>query len=290
MAARFNAVRNAEPLPDPHNVSDRLDTETIEAIVNRLEARGRDKVFLSLFNYFDQIPSKARVLEVGCGTGVMSRLLSKHPGFEGSITGVDQCAGFLEVAEEKAKKENCDMSRMNFVRGDAHDLVSSGVSKDYDVVVMHTVLAHTTHPKTCLRSAAAVSAANAKLIISEGDFTSLSYGHTESWLGRQMDDALVNATFKKPDVVRKLIVDMDKTGWGLTDHEATCVAEVGNKASYWVSFAETYVPRVKASGLMDNNLVDQWLQDQAEYLAEGKFFAACNYYTLVAEKNYANVV
>eukprot|EP00466_Bigelowiella_natans_P015751 jgi/Bigna1/85489/estExt_fgenesh1_pg.C_40195 len=238
-AARFHAATSAESLPDPHNVSNKLDDETIEAIVTRLEERGEDPVFRSLFNYFDMIPSDARVLEVGCGTGVMSRALAKHPGFEGSITGVDQCIPFLEVAKKKAEEAGCDMSVTNFIEGDAHDLQTSLTNADlkdgFDVVVMHTLLSHATHPKTVLRSAAEVAGSGALLFVMDGDYEGLSFGHSEKWIGRQMDQALVEATFKRPDIIRHLVANIDRCGWSIKD-------------------------------------------------SKGKFFASCNYYTLVAQK------
>jgi len=287
-SARFHAATSAKPLPDPHNVSNQLDSETIEAIVQRLEERGRDPTFRSLFNYFDLIQPDARVLEVGCGTGVMSRTLSKHPSFHGEIVGVDQCTPFLEVAKELAVEEACDMGKLEFIEGDAHDLTYSltraGIQDKFDVIVMHTLLSHATHPNTVLRSASEVASDAANLIVMDGDYASLTYGHSEQWIGRQMDQALVDATFKKPDIIRQLVANMDQCGWQISRTKATCVAEIGSSASYWVSFAECYAPRVKASGILDTDIVDQWLLDQAENLNQGKFFASCNYYTLVAEK------
>ena len=81
-------VAQAAPLPDPHNVSHTLDDEMIAGIITRLESRGKDAVFRSLFGYFDAIksmPSCQNVLEVGAGTGVIARALQQS-GFAGHIT------------------------------------------------------------------------------------------------------------------------------------------------------------------------------------------------------------
>lgn len=57
------------PLPDPHNVSHTLDAETSARIVDRLESRGQDEIFRSLFlEYFPELSSCRNVLEIGCGT------------------------------------------------------------------------------------------------------------------------------------------------------------------------------------------------------------------------------
>jgi hypothetical protein len=58
-----------KPLPDPHNVSHSLDAETSARIVDRLESRGQDEIFRSLFlGYFPDLSSCQNVLEIGCGT------------------------------------------------------------------------------------------------------------------------------------------------------------------------------------------------------------------------------
>ena len=58
-----------KPLPDPHNVSHSLDAETSARIVDRLESRGQDEIFRSLFlGYFPDLYNCQNVLEIGCGT------------------------------------------------------------------------------------------------------------------------------------------------------------------------------------------------------------------------------
>jgi hypothetical protein len=60
------------------------------------------------------------------------------------------------------------------------------------------------------------------------------------------------------------------------------VAEIGN-GSYFKSFAETYAPYVSAAGLVAQDVVSAWLEAQKRYMAEGTFFASCNYYTFFAK-------
>jgi hypothetical protein len=79
-ASASAAAAAAKPLPDPHNVSHSLDAETSARIVDRLESRGQDEIFRSLFlGYFAELRSCKNVLEIGCGTvWLRSRLIMNH--------------------------------------------------------------------------------------------------------------------------------------------------------------------------------------------------------------------
>jgi len=97
-----------------------------------------------------------------------------------------------------------------------------------------------------------------------------------------MGSALVQATFACPDVARQLPALLAESGWGEVDAQGTCVSEVGSHFSYWKSFAEAYMPRVKEAGLLTEQRVDAWWAAKLEEAAQGRLFAACSYYTFRA--------
>ena len=61
------------------------------------------------------------------------------------------------------------------------------------------------------------------------------------------------------------------------------VADIGT-GSYYLNFAETYAPLVASLGLLPQEQVDAWLAEQRCAVAEGRFFASCNYYAYVARR------
>ena len=286
---RFPSARlfGAVPLPDPHNISSQLDDAVSDAIVARLESRGKDAVFRSLFGYFDSLCTSERVLELGCGTGVISRALVQHPGFSGTVTGVDQSERFVAAARELAAQDGCDTGRLRFHAGDAHDLGDNlGPGLNFDAVVMHTLLSHVTSPQAVLQSACRVLRPGGTLVVMDGDYHSLTYQCPDAALGRRMDAALAAATFAQPGVMRQLPGLLEEAGFELGGARAACVSEVGGAAqvSYWRSFAETYLPRVRAAGLVGEGEAQRWWAGQQRGIEDGTFFAHCVYYTMTAVK------
>ena len=133
-------------LKDPHSISHELDAATTAALIQRLESRGRDTVFRSLFDgYFNECMSRDRILEVGAGTGVVSRALLSR-GFEGHITGIDQSKAFSEVATELAAKDGFGDHQVEFGVGDATALEDELPRDTFDGVILHTLLSHVTNP------------------------------------------------------------------------------------------------------------------------------------------------
>src|SRR5262245_36403551 len=81
------------------------DAATRERFIERLELRGRDPAFVAYRDaYLDLIdlPRATAVLDLGCGTGVVSRAIALRDGFEGTVMGIDLSQDFIAAAETLA--------------------------------------------------------------------------------------------------------------------------------------------------------------------------------------------
>lgn len=97
----------------------------------------------------------AKILDVGCGNGVISRHLGRY-GF--NVTGID----VSEKAIEKAKALNT-CSNVKFEIKSAEQLIAEG--KKYDAIICSEVLEHLTNPDALVEVLNKSLAENGKLII-----------------------------------------------------------------------------------------------------------------------------
>jgi len=270
---------------DPHSISNELDDKTSRAIISRLESRGKDARFRSLFEtYFPYvIDNCSNVLEIGAGTGVICRALAAR-GFSGTLVGIDQSPVFISAAQKFAVAEGLE-TNVDFKVADARYLGSNMKGSDgFDGVLMHTLISHVEDPALILRAARQVCQPAGTLVIVDGDYPSLSYYHADEMeLSQTISEALVKATFASPKVIRDLPRLLSETGWKLESASGICVAEVGTDFSYWKTFAEAYMPRVVGSGLMAEDEVKKWWAGQLDAAEHGQFFASCTYFTVIAK-------
>ena len=118
------------------------DPERARDLVARLERRAqaadeiaaRD-VYLGLLD----ITAGDRVLDVGCGSGVVTREIARRVGSRGLAVGLDPSPALLAAARELAEKAGFG-DRMEFREGDALRLPIP--DRSFDVVVCVTVLSH----------------------------------------------------------------------------------------------------------------------------------------------------
>lgn len=268
---------------DPHRFVNELDEAAIERLIARLECRAQDAVFARLFdNYVTRlaIPPSSRVLEIGCGTGAVLRSLARRIDFAGTALGVDHCSHFIDAANRLAQGEDVS-SRVTFQVGDAHGLDFPAAT--FDIVIAHTLISHVTAPLTVLGEMARVLRPGGIVAIFDGDYASLTYAFPDHGFGQHMDVALANATFNNPRIMRDLPRLLPEFGLKLTAAWGDAVVEIGS-GSYFRSFAETYAPYVMAAGLLPAQAVEVWLGEQRRAMANGTFFAACNYYTYLARR------
>ena len=154
------------------------DEATLQRFVERLEFRGKDPDVRRLpggLRRQDGARSTRRTsLELGCGTGVVTRALAGRDGFEGRVIGIEQSPVLVEVARRLAAEEGVG-DRIEFRVGDIHalDLPDASV----DAVVAHTTMSHVTDPRTVLDEAARVLRVGGTFAAFDGDYASWTFGY-----------------------------------------------------------------------------------------------------------------
>ena len=133
--------------------------------------------------------SNARVVDIGCGEGRFSRLLS---GLGASVTGVDLTEPFIERARSLA------VGNDTYVLGDAENLEGIA-SNSYDLAVLYIVLVDLLDYEAAIEAANRVLKPGGKLVICNVHpmRTSVPYG----WInqgGRKLFYALDNYTDEGP--------------------------------------------------------------------------------------------
>src|ERR1700732_3705438 len=89
-------------MADAYAAITEADLEVQERLAGVLELRAADPQQRSMLESYTaelDLPGGARVLEVGCGTGAVSRYLPTLPS-AAEVVGLDPCALFIERARE----------------------------------------------------------------------------------------------------------------------------------------------------------------------------------------------
>lgn len=259
------------------------DPATLDRFIQRLERRAKDPTFAAYqAAYLDamDLRGELRIVDLGCGTGVVARSIAARAGFAGTVTGVDQSPAFLAAARRLAAAEGVD-DRVEFVPGDAHALEFPEAR--FDAVIAHTLISHVRDPLAVLTEAARVVRPGGTVAIFDGDYASLTFGCSDSALGSAMEVALQSTIMSSPRVMRELPRLLPQAGLRLTTTQAHVYAEAG-AGDFFLGLAEAYAPLAATAGRLSPERVDAWLADQRQAIADGTFFAACNYYAYIAQR------
>ncbi|MBS1745947.1 MAG: methyltransferase domain-containing protein [Bacteroidetes bacterium] len=101
------------------------------------------------------LPKTARILDVGCGNGVISRHLGRY-GY--NVTGIDVSEKAIEIAKKLNKYNN-----VRFETKSAEQLVAEG--EKYDAIICSEVLEHLSNPDALLEVLNKSLTQNGKLLI-----------------------------------------------------------------------------------------------------------------------------
>ena len=224
-----------------------LDEAGAREQARRLEARGQteDEV-AARATYLDLlgIAPGERVLDVGCGSGVVTRELARRGAPDGVVVGLDPSAALLDLARELAGREGL-ADRLDLRVGDARSLPFGDA--EFDVVLAVTALSHVPDGEHAIPEMVRVARPGGRVgvVDREGDAFVIAHPDraltrrivaaysdqhfVDSWLGRRLPGLLAEARLRDVRVRGFVALDQDPSGFyaGNARRAAEVAAQAG---------------------------------------------------------------
>ena len=268
---------------DPYSVTDKMDDVTLDAIVKRLEARGKHPFFIKCLGEYlgsMDIDNSNHVLDMGCGTGVATRAVASRQGFSGKIKGIDLSPYLASTAEQLASDEGLS-EHVEFQSGDTKNLDISNA--EYDAVIAHTLVSHVGNPADILKEAVRVVKPGGLIGVFDGDYASMTFGNADTTKARELDEIIIGAMVTSPYAMRQMPRIFQEAGLEIVACFPYILAEVG-KMDFWKPGIESLRILLPKSGAMTeaqaNNFADSLIKDSEA----GVFFGASNFYAYIGRR------
>jgi len=268
---------------DVYRITDQLDNSVLDALISRLEGRGKHPGFIRMLQeYLDamNIDAAARVLDVGCGTGVAARTIARRSGFSGRVTGIDRSAYLVEVGTQRIREEGLE-GCIELHAGDSHSLDIPDAS--FDAVVAHTLLSHVEDQLGVLKEIVRIVKPGGRIGIFDGDYASLTYGGDDPSVptSTPMDELIIKALVTNPRVMRDMPRLLRSAGLSLVQSFAHVIADIG-KAEFFAPGLQAMTKMLPRATGMSEAQVRTWSAAMLKRSEEGTYFAATNFYSYVA--------
>ena len=254
--------------------------ETLQArLADVLEVRAADpqqRAMLDGYLAEIELPNAAAVLDVGCGTGAVTRSLAAMRD-AAEVIGLDPSPIFIEKARELGK----GLPHVSFRTGDGRAVPFPDAS--FDLVVFHTTLCHIPDPEKALLEALRVLRSNGWLVVFDGDYMTTTVAiDTFDPLQRAVD--AMGANFlHDPWLIRRLGPKLKSMGFAITSvrsHGYTQTAE----PTYMLTLVDRGADVLASSGSMGKDQAEALKSEARRRADAGAFFGHISYVSVIARK------
>jgi ubiquinone/menaquinone biosynthesis C-methylase UbiE len=259
---------------DPYARAAELDEATVAALAERFEIRAADPRQHHLWRTFlgraPHVPG-AHVLEVGCGTGIITAKIAELPGVERAV-GVDPSPGFVDRARRRAPA-------LRFETADGRVLPFDDAT--FDGVVFATTLCHVPEPERALAEAHRVLRPGGYLLVYDGDYATTTVAVGEHDPLQQCVAAAIAALVHDPWLVRRLPRLLAEVGFDGADLHSHGYVEIDTPA-YLPSMIDVGADTLAARGTITRPTADALKAEARHRAAGGWFFGHIAYASALA--------
>jgi ubiquinone/menaquinone biosynthesis C-methylase UbiE len=221
-----------------------------------------------------QLPPAAHVLDVGCGTGVTTRLLAALPQ-AGRVVGIDPGHHLIRTARALAH----DLPRVEFQEGDATQLPFAEAS--FDAIVMDSVLSHVSDPRAVVSEALRVLKPAGMLAVFDGDYATATISLGAHDPLQACVDAMMARSVKDRYLVRRLPDLLQSVGFELQSFQSHGYAEVG-EGGYMLTLVDRGADILRDAGQLDDDAAAALKREGQQRSRQRRFFGHIAYASLIA--------
>jgi SAM-dependent methyltransferase len=267
-------------MPDIYIRITQAPPNILEGLMAALEIRAADPQQRAMLNIYLKdiaLPPNSRVLEVGCGTGAVTRALAMWPGVAETI-GVDPSPVFVAKARELASA----MTNLSFQEADGRSLPFSDDS--FDAVVFHTTLCHVPEPEAALREAVRLLRPGAYLAVFDGDYATATLATKAGDPLNVCADAFREHFVHDPWLVRRLPALVRAAGVELECVRSYGYVEASKPGFMLPSWVDLGADALAASGRIGADVAAALKAEARRRVTTGEYFGHIAYMSLVARK------
>ena len=264
---------------DPYANIAQADKKVVQAIAERLEVRAAHPDQRAMLDsYLDDItwPTGARAVELGCGTGPVSRVLAARDE-AAEVIGIDPSS----ILIERARELSGDSDKLRFDVGDARGTGFAEAS--FDIAVLHTALCHIPEPERALAEAHRIIKPGGWLAIFDGDYASSTVAIAEHDPLQACSRAVTAHNVMDRWIVRRLPAMVKGADFEVVRFRSHGYAEVVDP-TYMLGHAERGAEVLAAQGVIGDELAAALKAEARRRAASGEFFGHIAYASLVARK------
>ncbi|UOY01374.1 methyltransferase domain-containing protein [Blastococcus sp. PRF04-17] len=253
-----------------------LDAATVRSLADRLEIRAADPRQQRLWSEFlAGAPAfgGGRVLEIGCGTGVITALIAGLPGV-GEVVGVDPVPYFVERARAR-------LPDVRFEVADGRGLPFGDES--FDGVVFSTTLCHIPGPERALAEAHRVLRTGGHLLVYDGDYATTTVATSDVDPLQTCAATAVRTLVHDPWLVRRLPALLREAGFSPEELRSHGHLEL-TAPTYMLSLIDLGADTLVARGTLAPASGEAFKAEARGRVAAGRFFGHIAYASVRAER------
>jgi SAM-dependent methyltransferase len=251
-----------------------------DALIRSLELRGRTPSQVALRRRFLRrlgIARGERVLEVGCGSGVVLRDLARLVGRSGRVAGIDPSRRAVTAARALCRGIPAIAIRV------ADGLALPFARDRFDVALAVTVALHVADPSRLVQEMVRVLRPGGRLGLQDQDFGTLAVTHPDAALTDRILRGVVGRLYEEPYSGRRLLGLLRGAGLDRV-RLRTDVYQDTTLTPYTKTFLERRAEHAVRFGIADPATVQDWLDGFSRLVTEGAFVMTMNFYGVVGVK------